>query len=606
MAATTDQPVLTVPPADDRWSFRHYLVVSIAFIALYIGMDVAPGGPVHNADADDLLRALEVWTFLQTGRWFDMSLPMVHGQMVYVSAWSRLVDLPYAAIALVLRQVMSPEAALQAAFRIWPPAMGGLFALLLTATFRQIAPLKRQLPVSTLIAALVLMPYAIWEFSPGRIDHHSVQILLLLTIAYGLSRFDVKGGLAVGIAVPVAAAVGLETLPLLATALLALTLAWWIDMPGGGKVLAAAGGACALATLVLTLALIRPSDYFVAHNDVFSAPYVQALLAFGFLAMVLPRWIAPGRATRLLRITAFAGLGLVALAAIIVEYPDLLRGPFVMIDTLAKLYWFDRIPQEMTALMFLRSRIWIAIGLFVAMLAILLGTAPAALRHVRQSQPALPALFLFALAAFVGVCVSNRSLRLALALVPLLLPVALGEAARLLAGLRQSSARLGKAAGVAAALALASIALFVAVSERPTVPDAYDYLLFYDCNGEDFSPIARLAPARVLTPPGIGLRIAIQHAPGIVVSSIPFHRAAPGVSQVVRLFMAPTLAERTALLKGFNYLAVCRSKAGLPRENELPLYAAMMANKPVEGLELIATPKSSSLLLYRIIPPTAP
>lgn len=587
-----------VPAATDRWSFGRYLLILVAIVALFIASDMADGRP-FNGDPDDLLRAVQVRTLLATGNWYDLTLPMIRGPEPYVSPWSRLVDLPYAAIALALGRFLGQEQALQMAFKLWPPIMGGLFCLLAAGILRRIAPFKAELPVATLLSMTLLMPYAIWEFSPGRIDHHSVQILLLLLTAYGLTRFDAWGGLAVGSAVSAAIAVGLETAPLLAVALVAVTAAWWRGVRGSDRMLRATGVGALVTTLALAIALIAPRAAFIMYSDSFSAPYIEAIAGFGLLAVLLP--VLPAcRQTAPIRFAMFAGLGLIILTAIFVQYPSLRYGPYPMIDTLARRYWFDRIPQEMTALSFFRAGDWTAIVQLAAACAIAVLGAPAVRRAMRDGRAGLPAFYAVVLAALMLTLVSNRFLRLALAIAPLLLPVAVGEVGRALSASQPALAKLAKAGGGILSVALVVVLIAAAVPPKPAKLDAFDYLLLANCQGEDFSAIEQLGPSRLLTPPGISMQILERAPAGVSVSAIAYHRSSPAVSRLLRVFMAGTAAERAPLIRDFDYLAICRAPGGLPSEDAMPLFAALMAGRTVPGFEPVATTRQTDVMLFRI------
>ena len=165
---------------------------------------------------------------------------------------------------------------------------------------------------------------------------------------------------------------------------------------------------------------------------------------------------------------------------------------------------------------------------------------------------------------------------------------------------RSWTSGLAKATGAVVVLVLAFEALFIAIPFRPASKDAFDDLLAEDCRKEDFSVFAGLAPGHIMTPPGIGLEIAKRAPTGMTVSSIPYHRNTPAISQVTRTFMATTAAERMAYLKGFDYLALCRPKELKPGGQFLPLFTALIAGEKVPGFDVVQAPVPTRVMFFRV------
>lgn len=581
---------------DGFWPFRRHLLIFLAGILFFMGFDLLDGKLI-NGDADDLMRAVQVRTFIDIGNWFDMSLPSVMMPEIYVSPWSRLVDLPYALISGMLRPPIGQERALWLAFHAWPPVMGMFYGLFVIAILKRIAPRERDLPVSALLGIVIFSTYAIWEFSPGRIDHHNVQILLMLGMIYGISRWDAPGGLMSGAAISTAVAVGLETLPLIATCLVALAASWGLGAKNSARVLQAVGLAISVATVALMAALIPPTEYFTFRSDSFSAPYAMALFGFGALALVMPALIQ-NEGRRVQGGLAFAGLGLAILMAISWRYPVLADGPFPMINGLAETYWFDRIHQEMPVTLLFRSGDYRAIALLSLMLATLVMAIPAAWSEAYSGRAALPVIATIAVAAVGLTLFSNRTLRLAVAIVPLLVPAAITvarEAAMARAERPLATATLGTAL---AAVVGGLFSMFLVVPRGLPDFDAYDFLLMNDCKAADYSAFDNLGTARILAPPALGLQIISRGFDGVSVSTIPFHRASPGINGLLASYRAGTPAEREEGLRDFDHLAICKSPSRLAGEDELPLFADLMAGRPVQGL--VPLTAAGELLLFRI------
>lgn len=575
------------------WPFATYLAIVWLGSILFLAFDLIDGQS-FNGDTDDLLRALEIRRFLATGVWYDLSFPAVRMPEVYVAPWSRLVDLPYALIAAALSPFVGLEQGTRLSFLVWPCIMVLVHGWASVSILRRLAPAATQLPVSLLLAVLLMSVYAIWEFSPGRIDHHNVQILLLLGLVYGVCRWDSAGGALAGAAVPASMAVGLETLPVLAVALLALIVAWICDLRGARAMLRSAGTACAAAALFFALVQIPPGDLLAAHNDAWSAPYVLSLVAFGLLAATVPAMLAP-RAGRMVRMLALGLPGAAALALILLAYPAMLAGPFPMITGLAKTYWFDRIHQERGALIFVETKDYRSILLFFAAAATAAAASIGALRRARGGDPVLAILVAIAWTAVLVTLFSNRFLRITLAFVPLLLPVAVANVRAVFA---RSRAWMTAAAATFGCLVAATLALSTVIPSRAEDYDAFDQLIMNDCRLSDFSALEAIAPGRIITPPGLGLQILYRDIPGVSVSSISFHRSAPAMSDVLELYMTGDQARRRALLDGADYLAVCHSPVLLRHGEQLPLFRDLLAGKPVPGI--VPAARSDDLVIFRI------
>lgn len=579
-------------PRDERWLYVRCFLILLAASAAVIGFDLLDGIPFAQ-DVDDVLRELQIRRFVGGAAWFDLSLPAVQMPETYVLPWSRLVDLPYALIAWCLAPIIGQDAALAVAFNIWPPVLGVVYLLTLLACLRRLVPRSGELPAALLAAIPVFAIYSIWEFSPGRIDHHNVQIVLLTLIAFGVLRWDRLGGFLVGSATSLSLAVGLEALPVLAVVLGAVTLAWLFDFPGSRPVLRWTGAACLGAAILLIVALVPPSGYRLAVNDSFSAPYAAAVGGFGFIAVVATAmpFQPQGRAVRN---ALFIATNLLLLAAIVWIWPGLVDGPLPMLKGLAKTYWFDRINFEQGVLSLFSTRDARALLQYFAVFAVLAAALPAVIRAMQRGEPALPIVFAAVLTAVAMACMSLRFLRITLSLVVVLLPVAL---VYFRAERRHVAGRglLLRSLAVLALLAAGRMYLFPPEVVRY---DAFDHVVRGDCGDVDSSVLHGVTGGRIMTTPRLGIELAATHPAGISVSAIPFHRASAAMSDTFAVLMGRTAGENAARLAGFDYLAFCRIPDGLPNEDQLPLLRDLQAGRSVPGLEPLAGTRK--VMVFRI------
>ncbi|HLP70393.1 MAG TPA: hypothetical protein VK181_23045, partial [Rhizobium sp.] len=78
------------------------VLIAFAVAALLTAFDVMDGR-FYYRDIDDLLRAQQIRTLLDSGHWYDLTIPTIRMPEVYVSPWSRLVDLPYVVLTLLIQ-----------------------------------------------------------------------------------------------------------------------------------------------------------------------------------------------------------------------------------------------------------------------------------------------------------------------------------------------------------------------------------------------------------------------------------------------------------------------------------------------------------------------
>lgn len=171
--------------------------------------------------------------------------------------WSRLLDLPLALGLVALQPFLGPDMAVQVLAFVWPlvlivplMALGGALAMALGGR-------------EALLGGLVLVALAVpvlFEFAPGRVDHHAIQMLLTLGLALASVRAldgqRIGAPVLAGLVAATALGVGTESLPVVAAGVLAFGLMWVSEARRGGQ-LAAFGLSFGLASAA-HLALAQP------------------------------------------------------------------------------------------------------------------------------------------------------------------------------------------------------------------------------------------------------------------------------------------------------------------------------------------------------------
>lgn len=501
-------------------------------------------------DIDDDLRAFQIRLLVEGGSWFDRTIPMIQMPEAYVSPWSRLVDLPYAVFTFVLNPVLGTERALQAAFWIVPPVMlVGFCALMvktLLAMFEGIAPLHR----SGLIGCVALMWLALWEFSPGRIDHHNVQLLLIMLGLCGLALWTPRGAVLVGIACVGSVAVGLELLPLISVILGGVSLSWMFDRPGSRAFAMVLGLTMLAATPLVGLALIGPSELASTQCDALSAPYAIALAGYGGIMAVLAGIAARAGFVRRGALLAVAGAALVGWLAW--QYPLCLDGPYHMIDPLSRTFWLERVEQEKSFLLYFQNGNSATLVVLGTLVVVLVLAAPMVLTTLKQGGSALPIIYACAVVALLLTLLQTRYVRFPIALAALFVPYFI----HIVLQDRQTVPKL--LAVAVAAVVGTGLTLQILALPRSDQFDVADYLAYPSCEKPDVTGLEQIEPGRIMAPPWLGLKLMEQLPPGMTVASVPFHRGAPGMRRTLLSLASTDSRTRRAALKDFDYIALCR------------------------------------------------
>ncbi|MFP4280566.1 MAG: hypothetical protein ACLFQI_11300 [Halochromatium sp.] len=136
-------------------------------------------------DSDDIMRLLQVQRWLETGAWYDLHQPRLNPPAGVEMHWSRLPDLPLAALIGLSEPLLGAErAALLAAYLV-PALLGVAFFAAFVWAARPFTG-RTGLLFAGLIAIALNVPLA--NFAAGRVDHHGWQLLLATLSAGALLR----------------------------------------------------------------------------------------------------------------------------------------------------------------------------------------------------------------------------------------------------------------------------------------------------------------------------------------------------------------------------------------------------------------------------------
>ncbi len=184
-------------------------------------------------DTDDNMRYLQVRDWLAGQSWWDLTqhrMDPPHGANIH---WSRLVDLPIAALMLVLRPLFGEARGDQLALGVAPllPLLPQMLAVGFVA--RRLSNGGHGWAVAALLPLGANIALAM--FMPMRVDHHGWQLALTTIALAGLvDRKWMRGGLVCGMASALSVAIGMEMMVYLAGsgALIGLR---WVFKPGAAR-----------------------------------------------------------------------------------------------------------------------------------------------------------------------------------------------------------------------------------------------------------------------------------------------------------------------------------------------------------------------------------
>lgn len=329
----------TAKAAQPGGLWRRVLPFWLLFSAAFLAFRWDYVTSLRQADPDDTLRLIQVRDLLAGQGWFDLHQYRINPPDGVVMHWSRLVDLPIAALDLLLRPVLGTALAEKATLAIVPLLTFGVLLFLLAKLARRLFD-DRLIGYAALLAGTSFP--VITQVMPTRIDHHGWQIVAAVAAMLGLTDPDPRrGGRVAGLALALGMAISLELLPLAAVFGAVFALDWLLRRDGGARFTnyMAALAVSAFAAFALT----RGPD-LTNYCDAVSPAYLAAL---GIMAggSLLTARLAPASPLRIV-----LGLGLSAAAsaaALVLIAPACKAGPFAALDPLLQAMWASNVLEAM-------------------------------------------------------------------------------------------------------------------------------------------------------------------------------------------------------------------------------------------------------------------
>ena len=317
--------------AQTKEPFNWRLIIAcwaIAAALLFIPLIPQQGGTIRFTDTDDIMRMVTVMDLVGGQVWQDTVEHRDNAPYGSPMHWSRLVDAPIAGLIVAVQPFTGTPAAQVLASRLWPPLMLLGLLILSVALCRQLLGPGHQLPAAVLP---VLSIVVLGEFSPGRIDHHNVQMILTTGLMWATiaGRDRAIAAIAAGLLAATSLAIGIETLPFIIGAITAFALFWVRDTAAAANTRRFAIAFALGSALHLALAT-PPSLYFVGACDALSATYVAAATLAG--GALLGATLIGGNLSAPRRLVLIGLLGITAGAITLTLYPQCIGGPYANLD----------------------------------------------------------------------------------------------------------------------------------------------------------------------------------------------------------------------------------------------------------------------------------
>jgi hypothetical protein len=552
-------------------------------------------------DTDDAMRLAQLHDWFGRGvlnGWFDLHQARMQPPEGYDTHWSRLIDAGLAGLLFLFGLFTDGVSAERLMRAWWPllwllPTIAGMAAIAWRIAGREGATVA-------LLLALVGVP-AYQQFTPGRIDHHNVQIALtMLTVAATVWSDRVRwGATAAGLLTGLALAIGFESVPYLAACGAVFGFRYVVNREAAADL--ASYGRWLTASSVAGFFVTIGAQHWLRHSCDSIAVNTLAAVICGGLVLSLAGWLKHNdKATRAAAILSAGG---VAAAALLMIEPACSRGPFGMVDPAIWPVWLGEVRemQPLIAVFQKNPLTGAAIAAFPALAvvaALLMLQNPAARRDMGSLTAAL--VFLIAVAVTLG-AIRGYSYAIWLGM-----PMVAAMALQMFAALRLKTVVARFAASLMLTpLALSTGAITIVHAAGLNDREPFDRPSSQAClQSASYAPLAQLPPGIVATDVSYG-PFLLALTPHSVLAG-PYHHLSKGIIAAHRSLAAPPEQARQVMAEQrVNYVMICgpRPPDGLAEaERSLSLWGRLRAGAVPDWLEPVADTAGQAFAVYRVRP----
>ncbi|MEL6571239.1 MAG: glycosyltransferase family 39 protein [Pseudomonadota bacterium] len=582
--------------------FKIALVIAVGLIIIRGAVTIAQGTGLDAASNDDLMRMMSVRDWMSGQSWFDMTQYRLIPETGVSMHWSRYIDAGIAAILLPVSLVTSQDMAETIAAVAWPSFLA--IALICCAGFgarRLMGPIGGAIAAATVVSYPTLVS---GYFLPGRVDHHSVQILLMTIACISIALPDQPGrrGIIAGFAAGLSLVVSLETMFLIAAIGAAHVIDFALGRSGGARRLAGFCATLSVSAVVLFLGQTPPAEWTVPYCDEIALPFL-AIACIGSLAG-MASLLLPSNLRRPWSILGVVG-GVTALG-FFVSWPLIggcVQSPYGNLPEETQNFISNTIMEALPLVAFAQRLPDLAVNTF-AMAIVAVGGATCLYLWELRIQKVRPGLIHLLVFAWIGLLASVWQVRQVI-IVAAVVPFVLAYFVQYFIDrrLEQPSSSTQMAMYGVLAITLFLPTLVAGVSEvQAAIPGADEPQTNWTNKDDSCNELARLsnlnaiAPSTILTSINVGpaLIYATHHA----ALSAPYHRSNDAIVNGNAFALIDDTAFSRALKEmGARHLIVCENSRYGTEES---IGSRLAAGEPVPGYARIDL-GGPNLMLFEVV-----
>ena len=551
-----------------RISYRVRLAAMVVLVTLLLAIPYAHQIAAWQMnDTDDLMRLQQVRDWLAGQGWFNVTQYRVDPPVGLPMHWSRLVDVPLAAVIVVVRLFASEATAELAACVVVPLVTFATTALLTAGITRRLQIGDRLTFLAVLFTATNFGTVS--ASHPMRIDHHGWQAACGLAIALALlGPRTLRRSAIAGLCAALWMHISLEGIVFTAGCGAWLGLRWIVAPDAERATLPGYMGGVAGGSFALFLIAHGGALFDRTACDAIS-PVHMVVFGIATAGAGVAAWLSPR--SRYVRGATLAVTAIACAATYKLWAPQCSGGPFAALTPLGYNLWYRHIPEGLP--LWTQSADY-ALTLIAFPLVGLIGALVGLRSAGRQwRSAALDYFALLALATLIGLNVSRACILANLLAVPgalMLLAAYLPRAARLrtMAGrvaantaLLLAATPLSAAVVAAEGVALVTPAQLLSNQAAPVVErnarcKSFDNLAHLDA----------LPPTLMMTTLATAASI-VAGTPHSVVGA-GYHRGIQGMDDTIRFFVGDEATAHAILLRhGVRYLLLC------PDDGDIAIWA---------------------------------
>ena len=552
---------------------------ALAVLRIWAGWDFVTTG--RTADPDSVMRLIEVRDWLGGQGWFDLHQYRIGPTGGVAMHWTRLADLIPAGIAASFAPVVGSALAERAAMVATPLVLLLALVHLTLSVVRQLARRPAPFVTAAVLASSIGM---LGLFTPGDIDHHNLQlVLVLLLLRASVGDRTRSAAIVAATATVLSMIVGIETAPVVLAILGALALLWIRNPTGERQFIGAFGVALMLAALIALL-LFMPRPWPGEYCDAWTLPVFWLATAAG--AGFAAAW-AVSRRSALIRVALPVALVTLIVIVVVSAFPACRVHP-AGTDPLVWHYWIEGVSENQSLRSLAREQGWGALLIFIGSAPLVLLVAVWTAWGGRRAD-----WFVVLAAAGAALLVTLLHVRGHAMLA--------GLTACLAAGLLARVAAVGGVGRIAAWLAFLPLPWLVlgAASARPQ--PAGPGLAQTACRSPELMRALNRLPSSTLIVPMMAephILVATRHR----TLAATYHRNTTGNHAMIAAMIArPNEARAVVVANGVGYIVYCPGydTDRYARENPASLAAALVGTRPPDWLTPVARSRTG-VAIYRV------